>query len=898
MAERRLMPAGDTVGPRPRRPRRARSAYGGGGPRGDGGGLKRTVTMRAVDADAAAFRTSLCHHDASVRQRETLQTQVDNLRRVIASHAIPATAIHHFSVERLHAIIRLFNETDWDHDGFVSHDEIAKQVHRVRWAAGLGTAAGPRPPAQKLPAHQVEQCKALMQSMDFNGDGTLDLREFLQFITALKDKERDEFLELSEKFATTTTAHGLGRVVNETSLFRRALYGVVFLLALSAFSVFTGGFVKSYTSWSRTTAVTMTHPTHLDLPRITLCPTAYVMRCDCPLFEREPRLAQFQCTLNRTRTDPQALPWAVAPCGHAHVGGPAAAEAEIVAALDAETGSPDEALLLRYASHPFAADAVVVDDDVSVAGGGGGYLFDRVSAILECMHGAQDCSTAASWDTFLHWRHGVCATYRGGTGRLRSGSLAGMTLTLRAHAAGSLLNDRLLGGAGGFQLFVESPLEPRALRAGVALGVGVRTEVGVKQTVFDDRALYYGEAWRGAYTDCTDAVDAGHQACVATCEATRVEEACGCTPLGGGGDGDGGGPHTCSMVDDLGFRSADTCVNANGLPLPAARGAAACCGVVESAMADEASDAAACIAACRLPCRRHSFDFSSRSVRWPSIGTIGPRARAVHNRWVAEHANAPTVNGPPPAFADAVTAVMQTVSSECLAVRITPDSMEVLEVVSAPAMDIQTLFGAIGGTLGLFIGFSIITVFELCDFVIQFLQLVSRKTRNLTLYLVDEIEDRLDGDSDDDDDHDDTDDDDSDGSERRGGGEGGDTRAKKKKNTRESTSDLTAAATVGCGHAAGSKEGHGAQRAGLRAAVSSPKSAVAADRKQRTAKVAPAAPPGAAPATVEARRTVPVPPPGPPPALALTVSDETDKPAVTGETRPAVEVTAAAAAVQ
>ena len=57
-----------------------------------------------------------------------------------------------------------------------------------------------------------------LTEMDFSGDGTLDLREFLHFATYVADSDEDELLKLSETFATTTTAHGLGRVVNETIL--------------------------------------------------------------------------------------------------------------------------------------------------------------------------------------------------------------------------------------------------------------------------------------------------------------------------------------------------------------------------------------------------------------------------------------------------------------------------------------------------------------------------------------------------------------------------------------------------------------------------------------------------------------------------------------------------------
>lgn len=168
----------------------------------------KTITMRA-NTNLGTMLTSNCKRDGS-HGEEPIQQQLDNLKAVIQSHAIPATCVQRFSAETIKNCIAVYNGIDHDGNGFATDTEVLKNYYELRAALGLTDAK----------CNLAKAAKKLTE-MDFSGDGTLDLREFLHFATYVADSDEDELLKLSGTFATTTTAHGLGRVVNETSTARR-----------------------------------------------------------------------------------------------------------------------------------------------------------------------------------------------------------------------------------------------------------------------------------------------------------------------------------------------------------------------------------------------------------------------------------------------------------------------------------------------------------------------------------------------------------------------------------------------------------------------------------------------------------------------------------------------------
>ena len=127
-----------------------------------------------------------------------------------STYGLLRQCVQQFSAETIKNCIAVYNGIDHDGNGFATDAEVLRKYYELRAALGLSDAK----------CNLTKAAKKLTE-MDFSGDGTLDLREFLHFATYVADSDEDELLKLSETFATTTTAHGLGRVVNETSTARR-----------------------------------------------------------------------------------------------------------------------------------------------------------------------------------------------------------------------------------------------------------------------------------------------------------------------------------------------------------------------------------------------------------------------------------------------------------------------------------------------------------------------------------------------------------------------------------------------------------------------------------------------------------------------------------------------------
>ena len=278
---------------------------------------------------------------------EDFQTQLAHIKAIIQAQAIPATAIQKFSARTLKKLCDVYNIIDANGDGFVNDTQVIHHILKIRHAMTLT-------PKAHVALNIPKLCDQLTH-MDFSGDGTLDLREYLHFATWLYDQDVDELITLSEHFATTTSAHGLGRVVNESSTLRRCFYLIAFLGSLSAFIWFTDEFLKTYYSYGTTSTVTVLTNYSIVAPRITICSTSY-MRCDCalfydPLYAVKYKLNQYQCGTKHTNVV-ESLTFRDDPCGSMYPGGVTEASAALISELTA-TGKLSETSLLEYARHKF-----------------------------------------------------------------------------------------------------------------------------------------------------------------------------------------------------------------------------------------------------------------------------------------------------------------------------------------------------------------------------------------------------------------------------------------------------------------------------------------------------------------------------------------------------------------
>ena len=127
------------------------------------------------------------------------------------------------------------------------------------------------------------------------------------------------------------------------------------------------------------------------------------------------------------------------------------------------------------------------------------------------------------------------------------------------------------------------------------------------------------------------------------------------------------------------------------------------------------SDSTVCLENCQAPCDRLIFKTSARASTWPSTRYVKKLAIQYEG----------DMNGDD---SSTVSSLKDTLRSEVSAVSIYLNSMNIIHVENGVAFGVSSLFGSIGGTLGLFIGFSIITVVELLDFIMVFFWLIMKRT--------------------------------------------------------------------------------------------------------------------------------------------------------------------------
>jgi hypothetical protein len=680
-----------------------------------------------------------------------LQTEIDNLKLVIQAHGIPASAVATFPAQTIRKLIDFYNFVDHDANGFISAQEILDEYHSIRVILQLPQKEG-----------DVELLRQKLHELDFSGDGTLDLREFLFFVTYIRRIEEDESLVLCEHFATTTSAHGLGRVVNEENTARRLLYLFAFLIALGCFVLFTTVFIRGYRSYSVTSSTTMITNTSITAPRITICSASY-MRCDCELFydatySQPPyNLKRYQCIKNATHPREEEITFNAAKCGGAiSVANGISVETVRTALIEEMNNHPlhqlSETSLLHYARHPFVPQPV----DLNVgADNRGKTVLESDSILLDCLYRGKSCLKADDWKIFLDYRHGVCAEFiRGQTlgsplPQMLKGIDGGMRVILRAHAQSMAMGGSKWDLVSGLKIFVDSPLVPSAISSdadGIMVGVGTKTDINFDITHIDDTGIY--EGGNRLYSTCSINKEAGLAHCQSKCLIGRMRLECKCQPLENQPIDNnttktitGGGPTIngvdvpdpsesalplCSMSKDLGFHNS-TCQ-------PSSK-TTACCGLhqyylskapekgrlstAEVEKGGGLSNAEICLEQCQIPCNRLLYKTSTRTTSWPST----TYTNALKQSYLKQRNN-------PSSIEWKLTHLHETLTSELVLVSIYPSTTNVFEIENSVAFTIFQLFGSIGGTLGLFIGFSIITVVELIDFIVRFCWIITKKTSN------------------------------------------------------------------------------------------------------------------------------------------------------------------------
>ena len=587
-------------------------------------------------------------------------------------------------------------------------------------------------PESACPLHLTQWHPSFSESQEFFPQLSQSRR--MQLGT-LYDQDIDELITLSEHFATTTSAHGLGRVVNESSTKRRCFYLVAFLGSLAAFIWFTLEFLKTYYySYGTTSTVIVLTNYSIVAPRMTICSTSY-MRCDCalfydPLYAVKYKLNQYQCGTKPTNAM-ESFTFRDDPCGSMYPGGATEASAALISELTA-TGKLSETSLLEYARHKFVPSSSKNTTASSLS------LLNVPEVMVECLYMGKSCLDSQQWHEFMDYRYGVCSTFVvGNQDVMMRGRKGGIYMVLRAHTNTNYEKSGLINELTGFHLFIESPHEPMSLMNPVSISVGMQTDIGLDLTHIDDTSIY--QNGNGLYSKCSISNESSLNSCVASCFIDQIQSECGCIPLVASPMNTHGdysfkssnpvdqsvdqSSRTCSMHGDLGFQNNDCAIPGTFKE--------ECCAIDSERALEKSistkerdgsdgdspspSNSTVCLENCQAPCDRLIFKTSARASTWPSTRYVKKLAIQYEG----------DMNGDD---SSTVSSLKDTLRSEVSAVSIYLNSMDILHVETGVAFGVSSLFGSIGGTLGLFIGFSIITVVELIDFIMVFFWLCGKRT--------------------------------------------------------------------------------------------------------------------------------------------------------------------------
>ena len=508
----------------------------------------------------------------------------------------------------------------------------------------------------------------------------------------------------------------------------------------------------------------------IQAPRITFCSTSYI-RCDCELWYDPIYLGQkadstgkivnynlerYQCGTNRSKIS-TSIQFNNNKCGSSFRGGAVAALKELKQEMDT-SGVLSEASLLRYARHVFIpadddttsgynrpTDTWTTTDDTTNQQPYTNTVLDLSEIMISCKYMGSDCKNENDWSTFLDYRHGICFSYVGNQKKMMRGPDGGLSMILRAHTE-TMLTSSI--GHAGFHFFVESANEPISLVNPMMVGVGTQTDIGLEVTHIDDTSIY--ENGNGLYSKCSMSKTSGLEACNSKCILENIRENCQCEPLDNEDINIVGSQTpsstttvesehvTCSMFDNLGFRDETCSIASNAV--------GKCCGIVQNELIKDSlhglknvvdnqensvtSDIASrCIEKCQFPCDRTLYKTSTRASTWPSTQYSNKLAHTI-----ATERNTPQSQ---------LNDLTNTLRSEMSSVAIYPSSTNIMNIENSVAFGIAALFGSIGGTLGLFIGFSIITVVELVDFVLRFCRILTRRTAELAVDVTGDVAGKL-----------------------------------------------------------------------------------------------------------------------------------------------------------
>ncbi|XP_078379821.1 acid-sensing ion channel 2-like isoform X1 [Oculina patagonica] len=516
------------------------------------------------------------------------------------------------------------------------------------------------------------------------------------------EEGRVSFRTLLTNFASTTTAHGVGRIAEGSSLLRRVMWFVVSAGFYAVMFWMCIQLVQRYLDKPVVSRMEMSFEESLDFPAVTICNLNMLKRTNM----KNSRLNPVIQDMEKRRLDREMGK----PDQRVNKTDTNTTEASIQNHIQTMESSKKESLLSKAKNS--GEKEMLSNVEIDTSNLETKYLDVILKTIPEeelsnsghnlnemlkhCRWYSFSCkkgSLKALWRHFWHWKYGNCFVFN--SGLAQNGSKVPVMKVDRAGPYSGLEMDifidqgeytSLTDEAGVRVVLTDQSRMPFPFDEGFSVPTGFSTSVGVKKRYIqrvdpylnnscldenkagNDTYDIYGEKYHVNYS-C--------QACRMSCLATKEVEMCNCSE-----------PRFPTNGSACFTSEQNKCIRQ-----------------VKAKFTAAGMD---CVTKCPQPCLENVFSYTVSSAQWSKAFTATIRRKYLKAQNLGNAALA---------------------SDNFLRLQIFYEDLSVAKMINEEAYKIENLLADIGGQLGLWIGCSVITFVELLDFIVNVLSYLLGKQK-------------------------------------------------------------------------------------------------------------------------------------------------------------------------
>ncbi|XP_041464722.1 degenerin deg-1-like isoform X3 [Lytechinus variegatus] len=474
-----------------------------------------------------------------------------------------------------------------------------------------------------------------------------------------------------------TGAHGIPNIARANSMSKRIFWSVLFIGAMAGFFWQTATLIDDYTDFDVITNLDELYSGSIRFPAITFC-------------NLNPYASSKASTFSREFADAVGVPYndgVNVTASTVTMTSSTTSQSSTVPSTERgyqDWGNVNFDELDSRVSHLEVAQGIIGSAAYENRSETGHDLDDM---LLDCDFENYPC-TPDNFSHFYNYLYGNCYTFNSGEfGKLltvsKVGPLYGLSLELYIQQSEYISS---LQPSAGLRLLVHDQNEmPFPEDQGINLAPGAHASVGL--------SMVYLERLGTPYTNCSSRfkpgnifkdkfhhLDYSRSACEKDCYFNEVMRVCGC---------------------------ADVKYNYNDSATPCDSDNVACVTEVEN---NYTSGMLVC--GCTMPCRQHIYEITVSEASWPNMGYTETVERNIEG--VSDDLMKKVHDEGAESF----------ISNNVLKVTIFYESLQYEYIYQTAAYGIYSLISDLGGQIGLWIGVSILTIFEFIELVYDLIKLI------------------------------------------------------------------------------------------------------------------------------------------------------------------------------